>query len=314
MELEEVPHLTTQQLDAIIYSYLNQQPPTITEVIGRDVLVQLCTDFIEIVSQEPTLIRVEAPQYVVGDVHGNYFHLLKFFSKTNLANDKYVFLGDYIDRGPYGIDILSLLFALKIRYPQRFVLLRGNHESKDVTIHIQEDLSFYYQCVNRFNEFTADVVMNTLCYLPIACVISNNFLCVHAGIGPELNSLQQIENIQRPLYDISEGIIVDILWSDPFPPPSLNNDVFNINKFPTGFKENSQRNVSYFYGYDVVQQFLQRNNLRSIIRGHETKIGCPFYPLETVINVFSSPIIVDDKDISRLLLIKSNMSCEYIGI
>lgn len=88
----------------------------------------------QLFKDEPTLLHIEAPILICGDIHGQYYDLLRVFMYGGMPpTSSYLFLGDYVDRGAYGIETICLLFCLKIKYPKRVFLLRGNHESASIS-------------------------------------------------------------------------------------------------------------------------------------------------------------------------------------
>ena len=94
-------------------------------------------------SSEPRLLRLKSPIYVFGDFHGNIQDLLAFSHilwplGMHLTPGSFLFLGDYVDRGAYSIEVLAYLFAQKIMLPEKVFLLRGNHEVKVVNVSIDE--------------------------------------------------------------------------------------------------------------------------------------------------------------------------------
>lgn len=248
-----------------------------------DEILELCNAAKDIIEKQPMLIRVEAPCKVFGDIHGQYSDLMRFFDlwgapcnpeegKINSDdNFNYVFLGDYVDRGNHSLETICLLLALKVKFPNKIVLLRGNHEDR----WINQSFGFYDECENRLQE-NPDLPesvfnkINTLFeYMPLGAVIQDLILCLHGGIGSSLKKLEQIESIQRPLEVVHEvqtpleKLVVDILWSDPTDSDSDLGIQANQVRDPHG-----TGNIVKF-GPDVVKDFLARNKLDKIIRAHE---------------------------------------------
>lgn len=120
---------------------------------------------------------------IVGDIHGQYYDLLKLLE---LGGDpeinKYLFLGDFVDRGCFSIEVILLLFAIKINYPKTVVLLRGNHECRSLTTYF----NFRNEWLYKYDIDIFDRIMDWFDALPISCLVNNRFLAVHGGISPEL--------------------------------------------------------------------------------------------------------------------------------
>jgi diadenosine tetraphosphatase ApaH/serine/threonine PP2A family protein phosphatase len=246
-------------------------------------IIELCNQAQSIIENQPMLISVEAPAKIFGDIHGQYSDLMRFFDlwgapcnpeegKTNVEdNYNYVFLGDYVDRGNHSLETICLLLALKVKFPNKIVLLRGNHEDR----WINQSFGFFDECENRLQEnpdlpeSVFNRINNLFEYFPLGAVIEELILCLHGGIGSSLKKLDQIEAIQRPLEVIHEvqtpleKLVVDILWSDPTDSDSDLGIQPNCIRDPHG-----TGNIVKF-GPDVVKEFLLRNKLDKIIRAHE---------------------------------------------
>lgn len=166
----------------------------------------------------------------------------------------YLFLGDYVDRGKQSLETICLLLAYKIRYPDKVFLLRGNHEDAK----INRIYGFYDECKRRFNIRLWKIFTDCFNCLPIAAIIDHKIMCMHGGLSPELETLDQIKNIQRPTEIPDNGLLCDLLWSDPDP---------NVEGWG-----DSDRGVSCTFGADIVAEFLERNDLDLICRAHQVNI------------------------------------------
>jgi serine/threonine-protein phosphatase 2B catalytic subunit len=141
---------------------------------------------IDILKNEPNLIKISEPVVVVGDIHGQYYDLVHMLNKAGHPSKlNYLFLGDYVDRGIFGLECIMLLISIKINYPKKFMLLRGNHESRNMT----EIFTFRDEVISRFDNQVYDSFMELFDALPIACVIDEKYLAMHGGISPNLNSI-----------------------------------------------------------------------------------------------------------------------------
>ena len=148
----------------------------------------------------------------LGDVHGQYYDLLRLFEYGGFPPDSnYLFLGDYIDRGKQSLETVCLLLAYKIKYPENFFLLRGNHECAS----INRISGFYDECKRRHTIKLWKVFTDCFNCLPIAALVDDKILCMHGGLSPELNKIDTIKNIVRPTDVPDTGLLCDLLWSDP---------------------------------------------------------------------------------------------------
>ncbi|EFO97564.1 hypothetical protein CRE_12311 [Caenorhabditis remanei] len=174
-------------------------------------LKDLALDMIERLKSEPTLAVVKATVVVVADTHGQFIDLVRIlhvdpenfpasFDCTPFATNKYLFLGDYVGRGVNSIQIMVLLFSLKLYY-NNVTMIRGNHETPSVNV----NYGFRDELINKFEKGPElwNLYNEVFSYMPIAAVISERILCMHGGISPHLRTLKDIENVERPITDIS---------------------------------------------------------------------------------------------------------------
>ncbi|KAG9457527.1 hypothetical protein H6P81_002035 [Aristolochia fimbriata] len=227
---------------------------------------ELCYAAEQIFMQEPTVLQLKAPVKVFGDLHGQFGDLMRLFDEygfPSAAGDityiDYLFLGDYVDRGQHSLETITLLLALKIEYPEQVHLIRGNHEAAD----INALFGFRLECIERMGEsdgIWAWTRFNQLFnYLPLAALIEKKIICMHGGIGRSINSVEQIEKLERPItMDAGSIILMDLLWSDPTENDSIE-----------GLRPNARGPGLVTFGPDRVTDFCRRNKLQLIIRAHE---------------------------------------------
>lgn len=179
--------------------------------------------------------------------------MLEIFKISGPApNVNYLFLGDFVDRGYHSVETITLLSVLKLRYPSRITLLRGNHESRQIT----QVYGFFTECQRKFGSGNVwRYFTDMFDYLTLAAVIDNAIFAIHGGLSPLIVSLDQIRVLDRFQEIPHEGPLTDLLWSDPDPDkPGWNA---------------SQRGAGYLFGSTVVKKFLTTNNFEHITRAHQ---------------------------------------------
>lgn len=133
------------------------------------------------VEKEANLINIQEPIVIVGDLHGQYFDLCHMLDKAGPPSDiNYLFLGDYVDRGIYGIQVVFLLLAIKLNYPSSVVLLRGNHESRNMT----ENFTFRQEAITAYDIEMYETFMEVFDSMPISCIVDGKYFGMHGGISP----------------------------------------------------------------------------------------------------------------------------------
>lgn len=137
---------------------------------------------------------------ILGDVHGQYYDVLRLFEYGGYPPESnYLFLGDYVDRGKQSLETVCLLLAYKIKFPENFFLTRGNHECAS----INRIYGFYDECKRRYSIKLWKIFTDCFNALPVAASVDDKIFCMHGGLSPELNSLDQVRKIVRPT-DIPE--------------------------------------------------------------------------------------------------------------
>ena len=249
---------------------------------------------LKIIKKENMLLEITAPLRICGDIHGQYYDLLRIFEHCGFPEDfNYLFLGDYVDRGKQSLETICLLLTYKIQYPNKVYLLRGNHESS-VTNRIY---GFYDECKRRYNIRLWKNFTELFNYLPVAALIDDKILCMHGGLSPEIHSINDINQFNRPTDVPDSGALCDLLWSDP-------------DKDVDDFEEND-RGISYVFGEKVVKDFNSKNDIDLIIRAHQVvDDGYEFFADRQLITIFSAPNYCGEFDnAAGILTVDESLIC-----
>jgi serine/threonine-protein phosphatase PP1 catalytic subunit len=233
----------------------------------------VCQAAREVFLSQPALLELSPPVKIVGDVHGQYTDLIRMFEMCGFPpSSNFLFLGDYVDRGKQSLETILLLMCYKLKYPENFFLLRGNHECANVT----RVYGFYDECKRRCNIKIWKGFVDTFNCLPIAAIVAGKIFCVPGGLSPSLSHMDDIRQIARPTDVPDYGLLNDLLWSDP---ADMDNDW-----------ESNERGVSYCFGKKVIMEFLQRHDFDLVCRAHMVvEDGYEFFSDRILVTVFSAP-------------------------
>mmetsp|Transcript_20687 Transcript_20687/g.23748 ORF Transcript_20687/g.23748 Transcript_20687/m.23748 type:complete len:363 (+) Transcript_20687:200-1288(+) len=285
-------------IDSIITRLLGLRgsPPGTLASLAENEIKMLCQHARPVLLQQPMLLELEAPIKICGDVHGQFTDLLRLFEYGGFPPESnYLFLGDYVDRGKQSLETICLLLGYKIKYPENFFILRGNHESAG----INRIYGFYDECKRRYSIKLWKIFSDCFNCLPCAALIDEKILCMHGGISPELNTMQQIADLPRPCDVPDVGLMCDLLWSDP--------DT-GIN----GWAEND-RGVSFVFGADVVAAFLEKHDLDLLVRAHQVvEDGYEFFAGRRLVTLFSAPNYCGEFDnAGGMISVDENLMCSF---
>ncbi|BFU25884.1 Ser/Thr protein phosphatase family protein [Entamoeba histolytica HM-1:IMSS-B] len=222
-------------------------------IIPATTIYYLCQQIRTILLSSCSHLLLEGPIIVVGDIHGQLYDLLRIFLREGYPGEiNYLFLGDYVDRGKYGVEVLCLLYALKIKYPDNIHFIRGNHECA----YMNRLFGFQNECLIKYGDLLVwNAFVSTFNVYPFSAVINKKMLCVHGGLSPYLQRIDQLKRISRPTDIPWDGMLCDLVWSD-------------FNSTTSGFVENVKRGISVVFGKKTLETFLEENNLTTLIRGH----------------------------------------------
>ena len=276
----------------------NEQIKLVTEtkLLSEDELKYLCIKSMEIFMQESSFLELTAPIIICGDIHGQYRDLIRLFDFGGSPQKKqYLFLGDYVDRGKNSIECISLLLAYKVKYPKNIYLLRGNHESEM----INRTYGFFDECRRRYNLRTWKIFSDCFNWLPIAALVNERILCMHGGISPDLQSLNNIKQIVRPTEVPDKGLLCDLLWSDP-------------EKGAEDWASNS-RGISVLFNENLVEKALDELDIDLICRAHQVvEEGYEFFAQRKLVTVFSAPNYCGEFDNSgAFMIVNKDLMCGF---
>ena len=242
----------------------------LTEAYVIDVFEQLK----KILVREPNVHYLQSPITICGDIHGQILDLFKLFSISGEPpGTRYLFLGDYVDRGYCSIETFVYLALLKIRFPDSVFLLRGNHESRQVN----QTYGLYNDCLQLYGHvglwFLANEVFDLL---PLMAVVDRQLYCVHGGLSPSMKNVGRFTaEINRKQEIPTSGPISDIVWSDPDEV-----ELFVANR----------RGAGYLFGARAVREFLNLNKMKLLVRSHQLAMdGYTWMFDKSLVTVWSAP-------------------------
>ncbi|KAI0691643.1 Metallo-dependent phosphatase [Earliella scabrosa] len=233
----------------------------------------LCERVRSILLEESNIQPVSSPVTICGDIHGQFWDLLELLRKGGMVPEtSYIFMGDFVDRGHYSLETVSLLLVLKAKYPDKVTLLRGNHESRQIT----QVYGFYDECQQKYGSAQVwKACCSVFDYLNLAAIIDGKTLCVHGGLSPDIRTLDQIRVLSRAQEIPHEGAFCDLMWSDP-------DDIENWAVSPRG--------AGWLFGGSVTREFNHVNSLQLIARAHQlVQEGYKHMFDEQLVTVWSAP-------------------------
>ncbi|XP_066944863.1 serine/threonine-protein phosphatase 5 [Macrobrachium rosenbergii] len=250
--------------------------------LHRQYAYKILLDVKDHLMKQPTLVDVKIPDdskfTVCGDIHGQYYDLMNIFQLNGLPSttNPYLFNGDFVDRGSFSVECIFVLFGYKLLYPDHFFMSRGNHES----VTMNQMYGFEGEVKAKYTAQMAELFTEVYNWLPLCHCLNNKVLVMHGGLfsGDDV-TLEDIRKTDRNRQPPEEGIMCELLWSDPMP---------SMGRAP------SKRGVGIQFGPDITKKFLDRNNLEYVIRSHEVKAeGFEVAHDGKCITVFSAPNYCD---------------------
>lgn len=264
---------------------------TIDNVCDTQTILNLCREARQVLEVEASLIQIQVSKErsvaIVGDVHGQFGDLVHHILPQQAPGRTFLFMGDYVDRGPQGLEAVILLLAMKVTFPSHVYLLRGNHEDAQTS----RIYGFHTECCQKLGQqHGVDVwsaINDVFCRLPIAALLTGanekRYFCAHGGLSPELENVMAVADIERLDYgatldNTSSSIMDGLLWSDPAPES-------NVMRFRP-----NERGCGYAFGVVATREFCQNNNIALVIRAHQMAMeGYMWSHNDACLTVFSAP-------------------------
>ena len=244
------------------------------ELLAVPEIKWICESVREIFAREENIVNIITPVTVAGDIHGQFDDLLELFDTGGTVGDtRYIFLGDYVDRGRHSVQVICLLFLLKIKHPDFITLLRGNHEARSQT----QVFGFYDECLVKFGDPAVwTLLTDTFDFMPVAALVDNRLFCCHGGLSPSARDLDTIRQEERRQELPHCGVLADLAWSDP-------------EEDQAGWRD-SPRGAGYTFGQDVTEEWNENNGLDLLVRAHQM-VDDGFYWLHSrhALSLFSAP-------------------------
>lgn len=243
------------------------------EYLKESEVKELCERVMEILMEESNVQRIDCPVTICGDIHGQFYDLKELFKVgSDVPDTNYLFMGDFVDRGFYSVETFQLLLALKARHPDRITLIRGNHESRQIT----QVYGFYDECLRKYGSVNVwRYCTEIFDYLSLSALVEDRIFCVHGGLSPSVNTLDQIRLLDRKQEVPHDGAMCDLMWSDP-------EDIEGWGLSPRG--------AGYLFGGSVVKQFNYTNGIDLICRAHQLVMeGYKYMFDSTLVTVWSAP-------------------------
>ncbi|CAP35614.2 Protein CBG18099 [Caenorhabditis briggsae] len=270
---------------------------SMTKTVKEQDLMALCNLAKKSFLLQPVMVEVEAPIKVCGDVHGQYSDVIRLFNIARFPpHSNYIFLGDYVDRGRQNLELITLFLCYKIKFFDRFYMLRGNHECPAVN----RVYGFYEECNKRYASTRLWLAFQeAFAAMPFTGLVSGRILCMHGGLSPKLTNIDALRELPRPMDPPSPSLHIDLLWSDP--DNSITDWAPNV------------RGVSYIFGANVVKQAIETLGIDLIARAHQVvQDGYEFFAEKKLVTIFSAPHYCGQFDNSAAIMnVDENLLCTF---
>ena len=287
-------HISNTPYGQIIDKFWKGKLATATEV---KFIIEEAT---KVFRSEPNVLSISPPLTMCGDIHGSFLDLIKIFHISGAPPfTRYLFLGDYVDRGDKSVEVLMLICVFKIMYKDSFYMLRGNHESMGITdmYGFRSEVLRKYGSESLYQSFES--LFNSM---PIAAVVNNEVFCVHGGITGHAMAIEEIMRLDRFIDIPNSGAMCELLWNDPIDENCE-------------FIESSDRNIGSMFGAAATEEFFRINGIRMVIRAHQTKkFGFEYCQGKRVLTVFSASNYEKNiKNYGGIVTVDENMKIKEIS-
>lgn len=235
------------------------------------------------------VIEIEPDIHIIGDVHGNFFDLVRILASLgDPFNKSFLFLGDFVDRGTFSLDVVLFIFTMRCMNPSQVHFIRGNHEFRD----LNHNYGFRAEIMERFeSDALWERINQVFDYLPFVAIINKDTICVHGGFGPSTN-MDAVRAIKMPLQLCQPEIITDLVWSDP--------------GHGTSQFLRSGRGLGSLFGRVQLLQFLRDGGFVRMVRGHECVNGIKRKWNKLLVTVFSTSNYAEHGNLAGMLHIDGN--------
>eukprot|EP01084_Bolivina_argentea_P012675 23725_1 len=285
--------------EAKLLNLRSKRPGTLVQLPGNHI-EELCQTVRTLLLSQPMFLELEAPLTIVGNIHGQFYDLLRIFEYGGYPSDaNYLFLGGYVDYGKQSIETICMLFSYKIKYNETFFMLRSNHECSSMN----RIFGFYDECKRRYTPRLWKRFTDCFNCMPVAAIIADKIFCCHGGLSPQLKSFNQIKKFSRPTGVPDTGLLCDLLWADPE----------QIIGWGENDQPDTQEAVSYIFGPDVVESFCKRFNIDLICRGKQVVAdGYEFFAGRRLVTLFSAPNYMGEFDnCGSFMSVDESLKCGF---
>jgi protein phosphatase len=284
-------------LDRTQYDEIGRSIPIPT--FGEEIIEALCDAARKLFERSDLVVTVSAPFYIIGDIHGNLFDLLRILILAGQPpRVRLLFLGDYVDRGEYSVEVVTLLFSFLVRFPDSVVLLRGNHEFESTN----RTYGFHAEVTSQYSsESVYNTINDAFNWMPLIATINNQVICVHGGISPHLTALTQVKKTKRPLTTYEVEYVSDLVWSDPCVEAKTYDE--------------SSRGLGVQFGLKALQDFLNALSMKTLVRAHQCiTAGISRFGTDQLFTVFSCSRYEGNDNRCGLLYIDHHLNFDFFSL